>query len=78
VVYDKYTTAKSCSYARLNAEYLNAALNRGILVIYHEPLRGLIAIINWFTNVINAVKINVCSYPWYIWSEIPRILAFRA
>ena len=30
-----------------NAECLDAALNHGILAIYHKPLRCLIAIMNW-------------------------------
>uniref|UniRef100_A0A674ATX4 Unc-51 like kinase 4 n=1 Tax=Salmo trutta TaxID=8032 RepID=A0A674ATX4_SALTR len=48
VVYGQYTTAKECSYTRRIAEdSLDTALSRGILAIYHKPLRYFIAIINW-------------------------------
>ena len=47
VVYGQYTTAKCCSYARRNAEFLDTALSPDILAIYHKPPRCLIAIINW-------------------------------
>ena len=46
VVYRQYTTAKGCSYAQCNMEFLDTALSRGILAIYYKPQRCLIAIIN--------------------------------
>ena len=66
VVYGQYTTAKGCSYAQRNAEFLDTALSRGILAIYHKPRGALYKLV---TNVIRAVKISVLS------SDIPRLSA---
>uniref|UniRef100_A0A8C8CSG8 Synapsin III n=1 Tax=Oncorhynchus tshawytscha TaxID=74940 RepID=A0A8C8CSG8_ONCTS len=41
------SAVKGCSYARLNAECLDTALSCGMLAIYHQPPKCLIAIINW-------------------------------
>ena len=41
-----HTTAKGCSYARRNTEYLDTALSYGIQAIYHKPLLCFMA----FTN----------------------------
>jgi hypothetical protein len=53
--------AKGCSSVQHNEECLDTALSRGILAIYHKPLRCLIAIINWLPTV----KTNVLSHLWY-------------
>ena len=50
MVYDQYTMAKGCSYARRIAECLDTALIRGIRAVYHKPPRCLNAIINWLAT----------------------------
>ena len=37
VVYGQYTMARGCSYAWRNAEYMDTALSRGILVTPQTP-----------------------------------------
>ena len=37
-------------YERRKAECLDTAVSRGILAIYHKPLRCIIAIINWLAT----------------------------
>ena len=74
VIYDHNTMAKGCCYARRKVEFLDTAHSHGMLVIYHKPLRCLIAIMNCLPTQLEQEKDMFC-HTRGIRSDISRLSA---